>query len=103
MIVLNMERIIGRGSSRAIRQYHIAHFLPVRCSACSRIIIQALAAGPVLAFVADRWAVNIPECGAFRQAVYAAAIAPAVANAVFAATGIRVRSMPMEKALFGKL
>ncbi|MBW1859107.1 MAG: xanthine dehydrogenase family protein molybdopterin-binding subunit [Deltaproteobacteria bacterium] len=40
---------------------------------------------------------DIPSAGAGETPIIA--IAPAVANAVFAATGIRVRSMPMENAL----
>ena len=44
---------------------------------------------------------DIPSAGGGETPIIA--IAPAIANAVFAATGIRVRSMPMEKALFRQL
>jgi isoquinoline 1-oxidoreductase beta subunit len=44
---------------------------------------------------------DIPSAGGGETPIIA--IAPAVANAVFAATGVRVRSMPMQKALFSKL
>ncbi len=44
---------------------------------------------------------DIPSAGGGETPIIA--IAPAVANAVFAATGIRVRSMPMENALFSQL
>jgi len=44
---------------------------------------------------------DIPSAGGGETPIIA--IAPAVANAVFAATGVRVRSMPMENALFRQL
>jgi isoquinoline 1-oxidoreductase beta subunit len=44
---------------------------------------------------------DIPSAGGGETPIIA--IAPAVANAVFAATGIRVRSMPMQNALFRQL
>ena len=44
---------------------------------------------------------DIPSAGGGETPIIA--IAPAVANAVFAATGIRVRSMPMQSALFRQL
>jgi isoquinoline 1-oxidoreductase len=44
---------------------------------------------------------DMPSAGGGETPIIA--IAPAVANAVFAATGVRVRSMPMEEALFRQL
>jgi isoquinoline 1-oxidoreductase len=44
---------------------------------------------------------DIPSAGGGETPIIA--VAPAIANAVFAATGIRVRSMPMQEALFGQL
>jgi isoquinoline 1-oxidoreductase len=44
---------------------------------------------------------DIPSAGGGETPIIA--IAPAIANAVFAATGIRVRSMPMQSALFRQL
>jgi isoquinoline 1-oxidoreductase len=44
---------------------------------------------------------DIPSAGGGETPIIA--IAPAVANAVFAATGRRVRSMPMENALLKQL
>ena len=44
---------------------------------------------------------DIPSAGGGETPIIA--IAPAIANAVFAATGIRVRSMPMQNALFRQL
>jgi len=44
---------------------------------------------------------DIPSAGAGETPIIA--IAPAIANAVFDATGIRVRSMPMENALRERL
>jgi len=44
---------------------------------------------------------DIPSAGGGETPIIA--IAPAIANAVFAATGIRVRSMPMQSALFKQL
>lgn len=44
---------------------------------------------------------DIPSAGGGETPIIA--IAPAIANAVFAATGIRVRSMPMQSALFSQL
>jgi isoquinoline 1-oxidoreductase len=44
---------------------------------------------------------DIPSAGGGETPIIA--IAPAIANAVFAATGIRIRSMPMQSALFKRL
>ncbi|MEE8378072.1 MAG: molybdopterin cofactor-binding domain-containing protein, partial [Candidatus Aminicenantaceae bacterium] len=44
---------------------------------------------------------DIPSAGGGETPIIA--IAPAIANAVFAATGIRIRSMPMQSALFSQI
>ena len=44
---------------------------------------------------------EIPSAGAGETPIIA--IAPAIGNAVFAATGKRIRSMPMQKALFEQI